>query len=311
MPTTTENSHQPSQHLLDFDGRQRHYLLYRPPQTAAASDGVGCPVVLAFHGAGTTAESMAEFCGLHELGATAGFAVVYPSGTGRRKELLAWNAGNCCGYAHFHAVDDVGFITALLDDLPNHIAIDFSRVYAAGMSNGGMLAYRLAAERADRFAAIAAVGGSMAIENPQPSRPTPVIHIHGDADEFAPYHGGVGDKSMYRTPKGAVEATVRIWAEINGCGEPTVQIGKDHAGDGTHVETYHYRARNRTGNQPLGEGQPTAGKVILHKIVGGGHTWPGRPAKLQYLGPTTANLDANAAIWEFFQRYKLPGEVRG
>src|SRR5205807_412765 len=106
---------------LSVGGRTRNYLLYVPPGLA---EDVAPPVVLAFHGAGTNAWAMRAFCGLDDKAALASFVLVYPSGTGRRNDLLTWNAGNCCGYAHHYHVNDVQYVAALLDDLRTVVPFD-------------------------------------------------------------------------------------------------------------------------------------------------------------------------------------------
>ena len=119
------------------------------------------PVVLAYHGGASTAEGMTRFSGLSEAADKHGFIVVYPSGTGNLDKALTWNGGNCCGYAMQKQIDDVDFTRAVLDDLARVVKIDPKRVYATGMSNGAIMAYRLASELSDRIAAIAPVAGPM------------------------------------------------------------------------------------------------------------------------------------------------------
>ena len=118
---------------IDMGGRERSYLLHVPP---SYESGRPLSLVLAFHGGATDAAFMARFCGLNEKADQAGFAVVYPNGTGETSRLLTWNAGNCCGYARRHNIDDVGFVRAILDELLTTRSIDERRVYATGMSNG-------------------------------------------------------------------------------------------------------------------------------------------------------------------------------
>src|SRR5262249_41276708 len=148
------------------------------------------PVVLAFHGGGSNAGQMVRFSGLNDKADQAGFLVVYPNGTGRLEQALTWNGGNCCGYAMLNKVDDGAFVRALLDDLGKVAKVDAKRVYATGMSNGAILAYRLASELSDRIAAIAPVSGPMGTEKCNPTRPVPVLHFHGTDDDFAPFKGG-------------------------------------------------------------------------------------------------------------------------
>ena len=278
-----------SKHTLIVDGRERSYLLHVPPDHDPAER---CPVVLAFHGATSNGRLMEHFSGLSTKADQVGFVVVYPNGTGNLPNVLTWNGGGCCGYAVNHGVDDVAFVNALLDDLGHALPIDPRRLYAAGMSNGAHLVYRLACELGDRFAAIAAVAGAMALDDCRPARPMPALHIHGTDDEFAPFHGGRGPRSVYGTHAPSVEATVHTWARINGCSAtPIITREQPRVDDGTRIVRHVYR--------------PCTGgaEVVLLIVEGGGHTWPGRPPLPAALGQSTANLDANDAIWEFFQRH--------
>ena len=148
---------------LSIGGRERSYLVHVPP----SYDGTrAVPVVLALHGGATDAAVMVRFCGLNTKADQAGFLAVYPNGTGEARKLLTWNAGDCCGYATRHKVDDVAFVDAMLDDLAAAARMDPRRVFATGMSNGAMMCYRLAAELSQRIAAIAPVAGTMALTEP-------------------------------------------------------------------------------------------------------------------------------------------------
>jgi polyhydroxybutyrate depolymerase len=207
------------QRSLEFGGRARKYLVHVPTHHDASKPA---PVVLALHGGGTNAKTMVRFCGLNETADRGGFLAVYPSGTGRDPNLLTWNAGSCCAYAMREQVDDVGFIRALLDDLAGVAKLDACRVFATGMSNGGMLAYRLAAEVSDRIAAIASISGPMGTDACRPTRPVSILHFHGTADEFAPYAGGRGRNSFTQSEFRSVDFSVRCWIEANGC--PTTGI---------------------------------------------------------------------------------------
>src|SRR5262249_22171023 len=149
------------------------------------------PVVLALHGATMTGPMMAWFTGLDAKADEAGFLAVYPEGTGSRLSYF-WNGGVCCGAAARDGVDDVAFIRALLDDLAGAYRVAPRRVFAAGLSNGARMAYRLASELSDRIAAVACVAGTMATEACRPALAVPVLHVHGTEDEFVPFGGGKG-----------------------------------------------------------------------------------------------------------------------
>lgn len=276
---------------LEVDKRTRTYLVHLPPSYDGSK---AYPVVLAFHGGGSSAEAMIPFSGLNEKADQAHFIVVYPNGTGRLKKALTWNAGNCCGYAMENHVDDVAFIRALLNDLGTAAKVDPKRTFATGISNGGMIAYRLASELSDRIAAVAPVGGPMGTETCNPKRPVPVMHFHGTDDQFAPFKGGKGEKSISQTNFYSVEHSIRAWVKANGCKEePVVTREPKKVDDGTAVVRKTYA------------GGKDGAEVVLIVIEGGGHTWPGRGPRLAMLGKSTRNIVANDLLWEFFQKHPM------
>src|SRR5262245_34040344 len=201
---------------LTVAGRDRNYLVHVPP---SYDGGKPVPVVLIFHGGASHAAQMVHFCGLNEKADQEGFLAVYPSGSGHAEHALTWNAGNCCGYAQEQRIDDVDFVRRVLDDLTGVAKVDANRVYATGMSNGGMMAYRLASELSDRIAAIAPVGGPMGTDDCHPRRPVSVLHFHGTDDKFAPFKGGRGERSLSQANFVSVELSVCRWVKSNGCRE--------------------------------------------------------------------------------------------
>ena len=269
--------------------RERSYLVHVP----RSYDGLKpVSVVLAFHGGASNAAQMVHFCGLNEKADEAGFLVVYPNGTGRTEQFLTWNAGNCCGYAKDQKVDDVEFVGKLLDDLAGVANIDADRVYATGMSNGGMMSYLLAAKLSDRIAAIAPVGGPMGIAECHPERPVSVLHFHGLDDKFAPFKGGRGERSLSQTDFYSVEHSLGCWIKANDCAsEPEV------AEEPVKVED-----AMRVIKKTWGGGKGGA-EVVLVEIAGAGHTWPGRQPPLLFLGKSTKNIAANDAMWDFFKKH--------
>ncbi len=276
---------------IRLERRTRTYHIHIPPSYDGSRP---FPVVLAFHGGLSRGQSMIHDCGLNEKADDAGFIVVYPNGTSQYGRLLTWNAGNCCGYAMRHKVDDVGFVRKLLDDLGATTSIDYQRVYATGYSNGAMMCYRLASELSDRIAAIAPVAGPMGTVACSPKRPVPLIHFHGTHDQWAPYRGGRVDFGLSTVHFFSVEHSIRVWVKVDGCPEePVVADEPDRADDGMTVERRTY-----------GPGKNGA-EVILMVIKGGGHTWPGRAPPHAHLGKSTKDISANDLMWEFFEKHAM------
>ena len=245
---------------LGVGGLNRTYVVHIPKGHDLKTP---LPVVLALHGATMNGPMMAWFSGLNRKADEAGFLAVYPNGAGSHSSFF-WNGGNCCGPAMRDGVDDVGFLDALLDDLMRAYPVDARRVYATGMSNGAIMAYRLAAERSERIAAIAPVAGTAGTEIGQPKRPVSVLHFHGTQDEFIPFTGGRGAKGISGTNHRPVEDSIRAWVEADGCEEtPRIDVLSE-GGDGLKVTRTTY-----------GGGREGA-EVVLVVIEGGGHTWPGQ-----------------------------------
>jgi polyhydroxybutyrate depolymerase len=276
---------------LEHGGRERSYIAHVPPQPRRPA-----PVVINFHGGGGRAAAQQEYSRMDALADREGFIVIYPNGTGQLKRmLLTWNTGTCCGYAALNNVDDVGFVSAVLDDLASRALIDPKRIYATGLSNGAMMAYRLAAELPERIAAIAPVAGSMTL--PSAIRhPVPILHIHSVDDPRALYAGGLGppfpmtDTRVFHPP---VRETLERWSAANHCkGEPLVAASRQGAGpSAAHAAT-------------LISYQGCVAPLEHWKLTGAGHVWPG--GKLKYLtgllGQGTDVIDANAEMWRFFSR---------
>lgn len=272
---------------LTVGDKERSYLVHVPPGYDAKRP---TPLVVALHGAAMNAKGMEIFSGLSKKADQAGFVVVYPNGTGLGEMLLTWNAGLFQNGLQKDRPDDVAFLGKVLDDVANVVNVDRSRVYATGMSNGAMMAYRLAAELPGRFAAVAGVGGTLAFEQP-PKRPIPILHFHGTEDKLVPFLGTKKDEAAFVRFPGA-EASLKPWLKANGCtGEPTVTklpTPKDK-----------YQVVRKAWTNCQGDAE-----VVLYVIEGGGHTWPGMKMHAAFLGATTYNISANDIIWEFFQRHR-------
>lgn len=239
-------------------------------------------VVLDFHGYTSNGNQQATYAGMNAKSDSAGFIAVHPEGTGI---VQSWNAGVCCGTASSTGVDDVAFVSAILDELTTKLCVEPKRVFATGMSNGGFLAHRLACELTGRIAAIAPVAGVMGVSSCAPVRPVPVMQFHGTSDNLVPYGGNaaIGYPS--------VATTIAKWAELNGCTSAAVESFK--SGD-VQCMTHSQCSAN--------------GDVTLCTVTGGGHTWPGSSTSLGIpgLGKTTQSINATDAMWDFFQKHPMP-----
>jgi len=230
-----------------------------------------------------------------------GFIVVYPDGVGKR-----WNdariANEARDRAHEENIDDVGFISALIDSMVTDREADPRRVYVTGMSNGAIMSFRLACELSNKIAAIAAVDGGIpvhGVEHCSAARHVSVLMINGTEDPLVHWGGGevTGPFGFKKLGKllSPLE-TVQFWVKRDHCGlspdsteEPDIDPG-----DGTRVLKTDYA------------GGLNGTEVILYIIEGGGHTWPGG---LQYLpkwivGRTCRDIDACQIIWDFFRNRK-------
>jgi polyhydroxybutyrate depolymerase len=286
--SAAHNDADTKQYTLAIGPSSRSFLVHCPKKLAAANPAL----VIALHGGGTSGKKMEGFSGLSEASERYGFVVVYPNGKGRLKRFLTWNAGSCCGYAEKHDIDDVAFIRRLIEYMIGQYHVDPSRVYVTGISNGAMMAYRLAAEIPDRIAAIAPVAGALTIDPGSIHTPMPILHFHGSDDRYVPFEGGRGSRSLTKNSYISVEETMKVWARINqATAVPRVEELPPSYDDGTRVVRYTYRAEQDKQN------------IVLYKIIGAGHTWPGQPHARLLLGRTTTEISANDIMWEFFRTH--------
>ena len=282
----TKSAPNDSTQTLVFDGRERTFVVHLPP---AIQSSQKFPMVIALHGGGGNAESTATLTGLNDAADNAGFVVVYPNGTGRLEDkLLTWNSGSCCGYALDNQVDDVGFIRALIDKLVTTNPIDPKRIFVTGISNGGMMSYRLACELADKIAAIAPVAGAQDVDC-KSAQPVSVIAFHGTADQHVLYDGGAPTAALDPHPRvdQSVAFAMSLWAQRDGCA-PTPK--RDERGNIIH-DTFVNCANNFA--------------VELYTVKGGGHAWPG--GKSYFLGVApTQEISATRLMLEFFANHSKP-----
>lgn len=278
------NAQQTINGSITHDDIQRDYILYVP---AIYSDSVAVPLVYNFHGYGSSAAGQMNYGDFRSIADTAGFLIVHPQGT-LFNGTTHWNVG---GWTIGSTTDDVGFIDALLDSLSATYNIEPTRIYSTGMSNGGYMSFLLACQLNDRIAAIASVTGSMTPEtyiDCDPQHPTPIMQMHGTADNVVPYAGTNWSRS--------IEDVLEYWVGFNNCNTNPVitEIPDLDPNDGSTVEHNVYDNGDN-------------GVVVDHfKVIGGGHTWPGNV----YGGEGTNNdIDASAEIWNFFSKYDIYGLI--
>lgn len=271
---------------LKINGYTRTYRIHLPPVYENTNELL--PLVIGLHGAGGSGGQFERHYHLSEKADTEGFVAVYPNGLSATGRLGArvWNAGNCCGLAMRENTDDVGFINGLIDKLLEAYRIDPKRIYVTGMSNGGMLAYRLAAEIPNKIAAIAPVSTTMVFAPPpEQARLMPIMHLHSTLDQVVPYKGGTSPVGYYFPP---VDSVLNVWVKRNEC-VPNAQVINEN-------DKYkHMQWVNKAG-EPM----------IIHYIThDGGHSWPGGEQARDKADPPSQVIDANDLIWEFFKRYRL------
>jgi len=265
-------------HSVRVGAANREYLLYRP---ANATGPV--PLVIALHGGGGNARTMVPRW--IETARREGFAVAFPNGVGRMGNMGTWNAGGCCGFAMTSNSDDLAFIGAVIDDLTAQ-GIDPKRVYVTGLSNGGMLSHRIGIGLSSRIAAVAVVSGAMFGGEAQPSRPLPILIMHGEKDDIVPFNGGNSPMSLVARSQSQsflpVSRAVDFWRRADGCaGAPSVEV----QGDVT-VET----SACRDGSE-----------VVFYRLASAGHTWPGPVVASGGLERARYDaIDATQVIWRFF-----------
>jgi polyhydroxybutyrate depolymerase len=279
---------------------QRNYLLRIPPQAAS---GKPLPLVLNFHGAGGNAENQKWYSKMDAAADRDGYIAVYPNGTGGiGGRFLTWNAGNCCGPAAALRTDDVGFALLVLEDVARRTPVDQSRIYATGLSNGSMMAYRLAAQASERIAAVAGVAGTMTLSDFSPRLAVPVMHIHSIDDQRALFDGGLGPAFAMgdtRVMHASVDSMLNKWLDHNACSRQREISGPVRgipgSPDAAHVaKRFAWRACR------------DGAEVALWKLEGPGHVWPGgqRDFLPRLLGTSSGVIDANTEIWNFFRRFR-------
>jgi polyhydroxybutyrate depolymerase len=264
---------------FSFGGMNRTYSVHVPP-------GPPFGLVLNMHGGGGTGAGQQGLTDFDAVADANNLLVVYPDGYDK-----SWADGRGASPADRRHVDDVAFLVALSGKLRSDYGIGPGRVFATGMSNGGFMSDRLACERADVFAAIAPVAGTLGANvTCKPSRPVSVWAAHGTADPLVPFNGGVvrGRGGVSRAI--SANSMVDTWRAVDGCrGDPATEVLPDSR-DGTTVRRFDSAAC------------VASTEVVFYEIDKGGHTWPGGRQYLPraIIGSTTRALGASEAIAQFF-----------
>lgn len=265
------------------------------PSSYKAQNSVS--LIINLHGGGGSPQNEMEQSGMNSKSDSVGFIVVYPEGTGRsigNRVFATWNAGRCCGFAQENEIDDVGFISKMIDDLEIKFNIDPKRVYATGLSNGALMSYQLACSLSDKIAAIAPVSAQDSVISCSPTRAVPVLHFHGTADPAAPYDGGHCGGRLPGDPGWdckSVPEYLDEWRVRNKCSS----------------ETEEYYKKGTASCERFTECADNA-DVILCTIEGAGHTWPdGSYSALgeNAVGKISRDISANDVMWEFFKAHPM------
>ena len=253
------------------DGINREYIIYVPNSYDGTS---AVPLLLNFHGFGGSASQFMQEADMRSLAEADTFILVYPQGSC----LDGSSHWNPCptGGDNKSTADDVGFVEAMISEISSQYNLDMERIYAAGYSNGGMMAYGLANYKSDLIAAVASVSGTMLNCTGPTSHPMPVVHLHGTSDGVVSYNGSNDWNS--------VQSTLDYWINFNNTvSSPIVNIDNTGA---MAIEHYVYDQGDNSVS------------VEHYKYIGGDHVWFNEP----YQGQNASNL-----VWSFMSKYDING----
>lgn len=279
--------------FLQWQDIDRRFLVYTPSNLEEKSKH---PLLVVLHGGGSKADHMLRFTnngGFMRIARREKFIVVYPDAVNN-----SWNDGRAVNKKSAH-IDDVGFISELIDYMIKNYNIDPTRVYVTGVSNGGFMSFRFACERGRKIAAIAPVISQMSeylVQNTSPEVSMPVLLMNGTMDPLVPYNGG--QVMVLGKARGSVlstEDSINYWVKHNQCKtKPIVKkLQEKSKKDNCYIVKHTY-----TGGE-------NSSQVVLYEVVGGGHTWPGGrqylPVKM--IGPVNKDADAAELIWDFLKNF--------
>ena len=268
-----------------FDGLSRDYILFVP---SSYDENENTPIVFNLHGgSGTAEEQMNYVSDMRNLSDSEKFILVYPQASSDSNGIPIWNLGGVNSKATY--VDDVGYISHLIDKISEFYSVDRDRIYVTGFSNGGYLSFELACKLSSEIAAFASVAGHMFIDtynDCSPTHPTPFLSINGTEDN---YDGIAG----YYLP---IDNSNNYWIEYNNTdlNPEIIEIEDANTTDGSSVQYYSWK-------------NGTNGVEIDHyKVLGGDHSWPSLNADSNK-GNSNGDIDSDRIIWEFFSRFDING----
>ena len=276
------------EYTITLGNAVRRYLVHVPK---SYNKKQVVPLVLFFHGGGGNMNHSSLTYGWKEKSDQEGFIIAFTNGDSRlpNDKFATWNAGNCCAHARDANIDDIGYTREVIKDIKSKFAIDPKRVYATGMSNGGMMVYRLACDLANEFTAVASVAGTDGTLTCTPTRPISILHIHAKDDTHVLFGGGAGQDAFSDLDKVAdfisVAETITRWVKRNHTNTTPKRILEV---PGAYCDLY-VSSVNTT-------------QVKLCVTETGGHSWPGS-LPVRGKEPSRAII-ANDVIWDFFKDQK-------
>lgn len=263
---------------LIVGSEKRSFIVYQPKLSSTKK----VPLMIVLHGGLGNASHIEKVSGMDQVADQGEFIVAYPDGTGgrfrRMKNMRTWNAGDCCGWAVKTGADDVLFIKKMIHIMNAEYPVDENRVYVTGMSNGAMMAYRLACEIPECIAAIVPVSGTLAFDTCDRAKDVPVLHIHGSEDENVPLNGGKGLKGISGVSHTSVFKTLDLMNRSRTPGPV-----RETREDGARILRY----ENQNG-----------GTICLYIVEGKGHVWPGGSKD-----SGNKAISASLKAWEFARQF--------
>jgi polyhydroxybutyrate depolymerase len=279
-------SSEPERREIAVGPTTRSFLLHLPAKPTEPSTAM--PLVIMLHGSGGDAADLRAVTGMSAAADDAGFIVVYAEGSHGSFSVYPsdWNAGTCCGAAAREHVDDLGFIRQIVATVSAEYPVDQRRVYIAGFSDGGRMAYHAACQLAPMIAAIAVVSGSLVDNECTPASPVAVLAVHGTADDQVPFNEPSETEPPTAVPAPALElpASVQFWVSADGCAA---------GASAADQLTAHVLEEAFSGC--------SGADVVAYVIDGGVHGWPGQPDTDS--GSPMAELNTTTVIARFFANH--------